>query len=127
MMDTLKPRIMLSPEVKHLTQVACYAISGYIQTGLVLTSNLSADIVIYKDRIDFGTCLDVNFDGIQGSLGPVLPFFQNYYKEGRNIVYRYDSGFNYSMFSKTLDYVGVYAPTEPDNAELFHLLYPKFS
>lgn len=118
--------IKLDPEVRHLTKVACMALSGYIHNGMQLTDNSTADIIIYKDCIDFGVCLHPELDQYSGLLSPMFPMFPNFYKEHKHIIYRFGSGFSYSSFKKTLDYVGIFAPTEPDNAEIFQLLYPRF-
>lgn len=119
-------QISLDSSVKHLTKVACMALSGYLENGIVLTNNPAATIIIHKDRIDFGKSLRPELNSYSGVLSPMFPFFPNYYKEHQNIIYRFDSGFSYSLLTKTLDYVGIFAPTEPDNAEMFKLIYPRF-
>jgi hypothetical protein len=118
--------IKLDSSVKHLTKVACMALSGYIQNGLALTDHPTADIIIYKDRIDFGKCLRPELWEVSGLLSPILPMFPNFYKEYQNIIYRYISNFSFSSLTKTLDFTGVFPPTEPDNEEIFKLLYPRF-
>lgn len=118
--------IKLDPSVKHLTKVACMALSGYIQSGMALTDHPTADIIIYKDRIDFGKCLHPELYMYSGLLTPMLPMFPNFYKEQQNIVYRFTNAFHYSSLTKTLDYKGMFAPTEPDNPEIYQLLYPRF-
>lgn len=125
-MDINNLNIKLDPSVKHLTKVACMALSGYISGGLLLTNNPTADIVIYKDKIDFGRCLHPELSGFSGKLSPMLPVSPNFYKEYQDIVYRYAANLKWSMWSKTIDYVGMFAPTEPDNYEIFKQLYPRY-
>lgn len=113
--------IRLDSSVQHITKTACMVFSGTIQNGLMLTNNINANIVIYKDRIEFGKCYHPDLEYVTGLI------FPNFYKEYGNIVYRFGTGFKCSVWNKTLDYVGVFPPTEPDNSEIFRLIYPKFS
>ena len=113
--------ISLDPSVKHITKVACMAISGAIENGLVLTQNPSAHIVIYKDRIDFGHCYNAELSVMSGLI------FPNFYKEYGNIIYRYGNNLKCSFFGKELDYVGAFPPSDPDNIPLYNLIYPKFA
>ena len=114
-------RILLDPSVKHITNVASMVLSGTIENGIILSNNPTPNIVIYKDRIDFGRCMDINLDSISGLI------FPNFYKEYDRIVYRYGDNLKCSFFGKTLDYVGIMAPSVPDNDQLFHIIYPRFS
>lgn len=114
-------QISLDSSVKHITSVACMALSGTIENGLMLTGYPAASIVIYKDRIDFGKCLNAELNGFTGLI------FPNFYKEYGNIVYRFGSNLKCSFFGSTIDYVGAFAPTTPDNEEIYKLLYPRFS
>lgn len=50
----------------------------------------------------------------------------NFYMEYGNVIYRFDSGYSYSVWSKKLDYTGMFAPTVPDNVQLFNLIYPQY-
>lgn len=118
--------IKLDPSVKHLTKVACMALSGYISGGLLLTNNPAAKIIIYKDRIDFGQCLHSELQGYTGKLSPLLPVSPNFYKEYANIVYHYGANLKCSIWTKTLDYVGMFAPTTPDNYDIYKQLYPRY-
>ena len=113
--------IILDPSVKHITKVACMALSGVIENGLVLSENPSANIVIYKDRIDFGRCNNAELLAMSGLI------FPNFYKEYESIVYHYGTNLKCSYWGKTLDYVGAFPPTVPDNLQLYNLIYPKFS
>ena len=118
-------KIKLDSSVKHITKVACMALSGCIENGLVLTNNFTAEIIIYKDRIDFGKCLRPELSNASGLLSPILPMFPNFYKEYQNIIYRYANNYGFSSLTKTLDYVGVFAPVVPDNEVIFNLIYPR--
>lgn len=113
--------IQLSSNVKHITEVACMTLSGAIENGIILSGNAFPFITIYKDRIDFGKSQNAELEGMVGFLG--LP---NFYMEYGSILYRFDSGYSYSVWSKKLDYTGLFAPIEPDNIQIFNLLYPKF-
>ena len=113
--------ISLDSSVKHISRTACMALSGTIENGLVLSNNADAKIIIYKDRIDFGRCLNTELDGVSGMV------FPNFYKEYESIVYRFGSNMKCSLWSGTLDYVGILAPTKPDNIQLFNLIYPRFA
>ncbi len=112
--------IRLDSSVKHITKVACMALSGTIENGLVISQNPSADIVIYKDRIDFGKCLNSELSHVSGLI------FTNFYKEYNNIIYRFGSNLKCSFIGRTIDYVGSLAPTTPDNEQLYQLIYPRF-
>ena len=112
--------ITLDSSVKHITNVACMALSGTLENGILLTANPKAKIVIYKDKIDFGQCLNLELKPYSGFL------FPNFYKEYGNIVYRFGSNLKYNILKKTLDYVGIMAPTTPDNEHLYKLIYPKY-
>lgn len=112
---------MLDSSVKHISRVACMALSGTIENGLMLSSNYSAQIVIYKDRIDFGECYNPDFQGVSGLL------FPNFYMEYGNVIYRYGCNLSCSFWGKTIDYVGAFAPTSPDNEQIYNLIYPRFS
>lgn len=97
------------------------ALSGTIENGLLLSQNLTAHVVIYKDRIDFGRSNNAELSSMSGLI------FPNFYKEYGNIIYHYGNNLKCSFLGKTLDYVGVVPPTEPDNVPLYNLLYPKFA
>lgn len=114
-------KMSLDPSVRHITRTACMALSGAIQNGLYLTQNPSSDIIIYKDRIDFGRCLNPEFSRLSGYI------FPNFYIEYGNIIYRYGDNIKHSFWSRTIDYTGVFPPSVPDNAQLFNLIYPRFA
>lgn len=111
---------MLDSSVKHITQVACMAISGTLENGLMLVGTDSNVITIYNDRIDFGRCVNDELEGVSGHI------IANFFKEYGNIVYRFGSNLKCSWFSKTIDYSGVLPPTIPDNEMLYRLIYPRF-
>lgn len=115
------PQIQLDPSVKHITPVACMVLSGIIENGICLTSNPYPHITIYKDRVDFGKCYNPELDAVSGL---IIPFFC---KEYGDIIYRYHNNFKLSFWNKTLDYIGVLPPQEPDNSTIFELLYPQFA
>lgn len=112
--------IVLDASVKHISKTACMALSGVLENGMVLSNNQIVKITIYKDKIDFGLCKNPELSSVSGLI------FTNYYKEYGNIVYRFGSNFKCSFFSKTIEYVGAFAPTKPDNQQIYSLLYPKF-
>lgn len=114
-------KIVLDPGVKHISKVACMAISGSLENGLLMVGTDSNVITIYKDRIDFGKCLNSDLEAYSGHI------FGNYYKEYGNIIYRFGANLKCSLFTKTIDYKGIMAPTEPDNQALYSLIYPKFA
>lgn len=114
-------RIVLDSSVKHVSKVACMAISGSLENGLIIVGTDSNLITIYKDRIDFGRCVNEELEGYSGHI------FGNFYKEYGNIVYRFGSNLKCSLFTKTIEYKGIMAPTVPDNEILFKLIYPKFA
>lgn len=113
--------IRLSKEVKHITKTAAMTISGSLENGLLFVGTDKNPITIYKDRVDFGKSINPELEGIVGN------FFPNFYREYGNIIYRFGSGYKCSLFTKTLDYVGIMAPSIPDNLHLFNLIYPKFA
>jgi len=113
-------KIVLDSTVKHIAKVACMAISGSLENGLILVNTDSNTITIYKDRIDFGKCMNPDLNGHSGHI------IGNFYKEYGNIVYRFGSNLKCSFFTKTIEYKGILAPTCPDNDVLFSLIYPRF-
>ena len=115
--------ITLDPSVKHITKIACMALSGTIENGILLTGNPACSIVIKSDRVEFGRCMNPELQGRQGFL------FPNFYKEYGDIVYRYGPNLKCSFWNKTLDYVGFMASTitAPDNEIFYDLIYPRFS
>lgn len=97
------------------------AISGTLENGILFTGTDMNEIIIYNNRIDFGRCFNPELMNIQGN------FFPNFFKEYKNIVYRFGSNYKCSFFTKTIEYVGMMPPTVPDNQQLFNLIYPRFA
>lgn len=114
-------KIVMDPGVRHISKTACMAISGAIENGLILSGTSKNVITIYKDRIDFGKSITPELENVYGFI------IVNFYREYGNIVYRFGSNLKCSFFSKTIEYKGVFPPEEPDNIQLFNLIYPKFS
>ena len=114
-------KISLDSSVKHITKTACMHLSGVLENGIVLSANPYANIVIYKDKIEFGSCMNQELSSVSGLVYPC------FFKEYGNIIYRYGSNLKCSLFGKTLDYVGISAPSVPDNEQLYNLIYPKYS
>ncbi len=111
--------IRLDSSVKSISRTAAYHLSSVISNGMMLSQN--SEIIIYKDHIDFGRCMNPEFQGTSGNIAP------NFYMEYGNVIYRFSSNLKCSLFSKQLDYVGKMAPTFPDNSEIFNLIYPRFA
>lgn len=111
--------IRLDCSVKSISRTAAYHLSSVIANGIMLSQN--SEIIIYKDHIDFGRCINPEFQGTSGNIAP------NFYMEYGNVIYRFGSNLKCSWFSKQLEYVGCMAPTFPDNSEIFNLIYPRFA
>lgn len=114
-------RIILDDSVKHISQKAAMALSGSIENGILFSGTDSNVITIFNDRIDFGPCYSQELQGFSGN------FFPNFYIEYGRVVYRFGNNIKCSMFSKTLEYKGLFAPSEPDNSSLYSLIYPKYA
>lgn len=120
--------IQLDSSVKSITRVAAMCLSGSIENGIVITQNENPNITIYKNRIEFGKCYNPMLQGYSGCIYPYIPNFgPNFYIEYGNLIYYYDSAYKCSFWSKELDYQGIFAPSVPDNVEIFNMIYPKFS
>ena len=78
-------------------------------------------ITIYKDRINFGKCLNPELEGFTGNV------FFRFFLEYGEIVYHFPDSLKYGVFTKRIDYIGEFAPDTPDNVQLFNLIYPKFA
>lgn len=111
--------VRLDSSVKSITRTAACHLSSVIANGIMLAQN--NDVVIYKDRIDFGRCSNPEIQGMSGNIAP------NFYMEYGNVIYRFGSNLKCGWFSKQIDYVGTMAPTSPDNPEVFNLIYPRFA
>lgn len=116
-------RIRLDSSVKQISKVAAMALSGSIENGLLISANSDAEIVIFNNRIEFGKCLRSELAGLSGR----LDFIPNFFIEYGNIVYRFGSNLKCSFWGKTIDYVGMLPLTEPDNYDIYQLIYPRFA
>lgn len=121
--DLTALRIRLDSSVKHISRTACMHLSSSLENGLLLSANPDAEIVIFNNRIEFGRCLRSELAGTSGR----LDYFPNFYMEYGNIVYHFGSNLKCSLLGKTIDYVGSFAPTVPDNNDIFQLIYPRFA
>ena len=113
--------IILDSSVKHISRTACYHLSGIIENGIVLTGNPNPSIIIYKDKIDFGRCVNPE---LQGHAGRIM---FNFYLGYGNVIYHFPEILECGFFNKTIEYKGILAPTSPDNQEIYDILYPRFS
>ena len=111
--------VRLDHSVKSISRTAACHLSSVIANGIMLAQN--KDVVIYKDRIDFGRCSNPEIQGMSGNIAP------NFYMEYGNVIYRFGSNLKCGWLSKQIDYVGTMAPTSPDNYEIFKLIYPRFA
>ncbi len=111
--------VRLDSSVKSISRAAACHLSSVIANGIMLAQN--NDVVIYKDRIDFGRCSNPEIQGMSGNIAP------NFYMEYGNVIYRFGSNLKCGWLSKQIDYVGTMAPTSPDNPEIFNLIYPRFA
>lgn len=111
--------VRLDSSVKSISRAAACHLSSVIANGVMLSQN--NDVVIYKDRIEFGQCNDPSLQGRKGIIAP------NFYMEYGNVIYRFGSNLKCGWLSKKIDYVGLMAPTSPDNTEIFNLIYPRFA
>lgn len=111
--------VRLDGSVKSISRTAAYHLSSVIANGIMLSQN--NNIIIYKDRIDFGRCSNPEIQGKSGNIAP------NFYIEYGNVIYRFGSNLKCGWLSKQIDYVGTMAPTSPDNPEIFNLIYPRYA
>ena len=111
--------IRLDSSVKSITHTAACHLSSVIAIGIALSQN--NNVIIYNDRVDFGKCINPEIQGVSGNIA------SNYYMEYGNIIYRFGSNIKCGWLRKQLDYVGIMAPTSPDNFEVFNLIYPRFA
>lgn len=110
--------IELDSSIKSITKVAAYHLSSVIANGISLSkSNM---IRIHKNKVVFSN----NNPQLRNLSGQIAP---NFYVEYSNIVYYFGKNLKCPLFSKTLDYIGAYPPTAPDNEYIFKLIYPRFS
>ena len=113
--------IQLDSSVKSLTKVAAMCLSGAIENGILITQNENPIIKIYKNKIEFGKCYNLKLQDFSGNL------ITNYYLEYGNLVYYFDSAYKHSFWTKQLDYQGIFAPSVPDNIDIFNMIYPRFA
>lgn len=113
--------IQLDSSVKSITKVAAMCLSGSIENGIFIAQSENPNIKIYKNKIEFGKCYNSNLQGVSGNIMP------NFFLEFGNLIYYFDSAYKHSFWNKQLDYKGFFAPTEPDNVEIFNMIYPKFA
>ncbi len=113
--------IELDSSVKHISKVAAMALSGSIENGLLFVNSNSNKIVIYSDHIDFGMSHNPELNGVYGM------FFTNFYMEYGKVIYRFGSNIKCTFVTKTIEYKGIFAPTTPDNCEIYNLIYPRFA
>ena len=113
--------IQLDSSVKSITEVAAMCLSGAIENGIIISQNTDPSIRICKDRIEFGKCFNPDLYGMAGNI------MTNYYLEYGNLVYRFDSAYKHSFLTNKLDYKGIFAPSVPDNEEIFDMIYPRFA
>ena len=120
--------IQLDSSVASITRVAAMDISGAIANGIVIAQNANPNIKICKDRIEFGKCYAPELQGFTGNLYPTMIPFPNYYLEFGNLIYYFDKrAYKLSIWNKSLDYKGAFAPTTPDNSAIFDMIYPRFA
>ena len=113
--------IQLDSSVKSITKVAAMCLSGAIANGIVLTKQTNPNIIIFKNKIEFGKCVNPE---LQGMSGMVFPCF---YIEYGNLVYYFNDAYKYSLWGKKLYYKGLFVPSKPDDPVIFELIYPKFA
>lgn len=118
---TYSINIELDSSVKSLTKVAAMCISGTIQNGVFITQNECPNIKIYKNKIEFGKCYNPMYQDVSGNI------FPNFFLEFGNLVYYFNDSYKCSIFNKQLDYKGAFAPTVPDNEQIFNMIYPRFA
>lgn len=111
--------IELDSSVKSISRSAACHLSGIIANGIMLSQNNK--VTIYNNRIEFGKCNNPTFKGVSGNIVP------NFYIEYGNVIYRFGSNIKCGWLRKQIDYVGIMAPTSPDNPEIFTLIYPRLS
>lgn len=113
--------IRLDSSVHSVTKVAAMCLSGSIANGIVIAQNPNPVITIFKNKIEFGKCLNPDLMGINGAIAT------NFFIEFGKLVYYYDSAYKISFWNKTLDYKGMFAPSVPDDVKIFNMIYPKFA
>ena len=120
--------ILLDSSVASITKVAAMTLSGAIANGIVIAQNANPNIKICKDRIEFGKCYTPELQGFSGNLYPTIIPFPYFYLEYGNLIYYFDkNAYKLSFWNKSLDYKGMFPPTEPDNPAIFNIIYPKFA
>ena len=107
--------------MNSLINLAVRCIYDTIQNGLYVTPDECTNIKIYKNKIEFGKCYNPMYQGVSGNI------FPNFFLEFGNLVYYFNDSYKCSMFNKQLDYKGAFAPSVPDNEQIFNMIYPRFA
>ena len=84
--------VRLDSSVKSISRTAACHLSSVIANGIMLAQN--NDVVIYKDRIDFGRCSNPEIQGMSGNIAP------NFYMEYGNVIYRFGSNLKCGLANK---------------------------
>lgn len=113
--------ITVDPSVKRITRSACKYLSEAIESGITLSENPTANIVIYDDHIDFGMCLNPTIDMMNDM------YFPNFYVENDNVVYRFEGNAKCEVKDNTIDYVGGDALMASDDDSVFNKIYSKYA
>lgn len=113
--------IQLDDSVKSLTKIAAMCISGVLENGIFISRNENPDIKIFKNKIEFGKNCNPELYGVSGNI------FPNFFLEFGNLVYYFNDSYKVSLWNKQLDYKGMFAPSTPDNPQLFNMIYPRFA
>lgn len=116
----LNLNITIDKSVKSITRAACMYLSLAIEYGIMLTENPTAHIVIYDDRIDFGTSMNPMMDMLNGAL---LPHF---FKENNRIIYRINSDGKCKVTDQIIDYVGNDCIEANEDSHMFQQMYTKY-
>ena len=116
----LNLNITIDKSVKSITRAACMYLSLAIEYGIMLTENPTAHIVIYDDRIDFGTSMNPMMDMLNGAL---LPHF---FKENNRIIYRINSDGKCKVTDQIIDYVGNDCIEANEDSHVFQQMYTKY-
>ena len=112
--------ITVDSSVKHITRSACKYLSEAIESGITLSENPAANIVIYDDHIDFGMCMNPTIDMINDV------YFPNFYVENDNVVYRFEGNTKCEVKDNTIDYVGATDSVVSDDNTIFNKINSKF-
>lgn len=111
--------IKLAFSVRGISKTACMHLSACIQNGIAFTGCNNNEIVVHRNRIEFGRsilsdALDYN--------GYIIP---NMLLKNGFVTYTFGSNMSCSL-SGVIEYVGDFPPTEPDNSSVYNELIRKF-